>query len=164
MLRKTSSNRNFSRALVFIPLAVALIFVFACSESGNGEVQQQEKEQKEVKKSAPSQAGDQIFLAVEDMPAFQGGGVAAFRDYVQQQMTYPEEAAEKGLEGTSFVKFVVNKEGEVEDVEVIRGSHPVLDQAAVEAIKDSPEWEPGMQRGRKVKVRFTIPMVFKLAE
>lgn len=164
MLRKSDSSRNFSRAFVFIPLAVALIFAFACSEPGNDEVQQEEKQQKEAKKSGSSEAEDQVFLAVEDMPEFQGEGVAYFRNYVQSEVTYPEQAAEKGFEGTSFVTFIVNKEGNVEEVEVVRSAHPVLDQAAVEAIQGSPQWEPGKQRGQNVKVKFTIPIVFKLSD
>lgn len=168
MLRKSNSSRNFSRVFVFIPLAVALIFAFACSESNNSDSadKSSERVEKEVakKSNTSEEASEDVFIVVEDMPKFQGGNVADFREYVQQKLTYPEEAKEKGLEGTSYVKFIVNTKGEVEDVEVIRSAHPVLDQAATEAIKNSPDWEPGKQRGQKVKVKFTVPIVFKLSE
>jgi protein TonB len=98
------------------------------------------------------------------MPEFQGEGVAGFRRYIQQQVAYPEEAAEKDLEGTSFIKFIVNKKGAVEDIEVARSSHEVLDQAAMDAIEGAPKWRPGKQRGNKVKVQFTMPVAFRLSE
>jgi TonB family protein len=168
MLRKSNSSRNFSRVFVFIPLAVALIFAFACSENNNSDSPNKSGERVEeivAKKSeASKKASEDVFIVVEDMPKFQGGTVADFRKYVQQKLTYPEEAKEKGLEGTSYVKFIVDEEGRVDEVEVIRSSHDILDQAAVDVIRNSPEWEPGKQRGKKVKVQFTVPMVFKLSD
>ena len=175
MLRKSYSMTDLLRGFIFIPLALALIFAFACSEEQNS-ADQSEKQvkhaqpeskqavQSEGSSSAPKNRKDQIFIVVEDMPEFQGEGVGAFRQYIQGQLTYPEEAAEKNLEGTTYVKFIVDREGLVEDVEVMRSTHPVLDQAAVDAIKSAPDWKPGKQRGKKVKVQFTIPIVFKLSD
>mgnify|MGYP006280184973 CR=1 FL=1 len=175
MLRKSKSITDPTRALIFIPLVVALILVFACSENTNKNEQPQKQETVASKKAgaAPQQKDkeskgqndtDDVFIAVEEMPEFQGEGVAGFRRYIQQQVAYPEEAAEKGLEGTSFIKFIVNREGAVEDIEVVRSSHGILDQAAIDAIKGSPKWKPGTQEGNKVKVQFTMPVVFKLPE
>ncbi len=175
MLRKSKSITDPTRALIFIPLVVALIFVFACSENTNTNEQPQKQETVTSKEAgAVSRQKDQeskgqidtddVFIAVEEMPEFQGEGVAGFRRYIQQQVAYPEEAAEEGLEGTSFIKFIVNKEGAVEDIAVVRSSHEMLDQAAMDAIEGAPKWKPGTQKGNKVKVQFTMPVVFKLSE
>ena len=176
MLRKSNSMTDLLRGFIFIPLALALIFAFACSEEQNSADQTENQEetfepqanqqvvQSEGSSSAPKDIEDQTFIVVEDMPVFQGEGVATFRQYIQKQLSYPDEAAEKNLEGTSYVKFIVNREGSVEDVEVIRSAHPVLDQAAVDAIKRAPDWKPGKQRGKKVNVQFTIPIVFKVSD
>ena len=164
MLRKSNSKVDAFRGFIFIPLVIGLIFVFACSETNDSDRSNQSDEAVVQSEAKPSKTEDEVFIAVESMPKFQGGSVVDFRNYVQQQLSYPEEAAKKGLEGTSFVQFIINKEGEVEDVEVKRSSHPILDQAAVDIIENSPQWEAGKQRGEKVKVQFTIPIVFKLSE
>jgi len=175
MLRKSKSITDPTRALIFIPLVVALILVFACSEKTNKNEQPQKQEtvtskeagavsQQKDQKSKGQIDTDDVFIAVEEMPEFQGEGVAGFRRYIQQQVTYPEEAAEKGLEGNSFIKFIVNTEGVVENIEVARSSHEMLDQAAIEAIEGAPKWKPGKQDGHKVKVRFTMPVAFRLSD
>ena len=104
----------------------------------------------------------QIFVVVEDMPTFKGGGVSAFRNYVQKNIKYPTVAAENGIEGTVFVKFVVDTDGGISNVEVMRGVDPALDDEAKRVIRNAPKWEPGKQRGKPVRVQFTIPIVFKL--
>ena len=170
MLQKKSSLSGMLSGLVFIPLSLALLIVFSCTEENNGEngaARQTDEPKKQVVTPDDPQASGtvndkQTFVVVEDMPTFRGKNVAGFREYIQQQIEYPEEAAEEGIEGTVFVKFVVNNKGENTDVEVIRGVHETLDQAAAEAIRNAPDWEPGKQRGKAVKVQLTIPVVFKL--
>jgi len=105
---------------------------------------------------------EQPFIIVEDPPQFKGGGIEEFRKWVAENLKYPEIAQENGIQGKVFVKFVVDREGRVTDVTVIRGVHPALDQEAVRVIKSSPRWSPGKQRGRAVKVQFSIPVVFVL--
>ncbi|MFW5915982.1 MAG: energy transducer TonB [Bacteroidota bacterium] len=104
----------------------------------------------------------QTFVVVENMPEFEGGGINAFREYVQKNIEYPTTASENGIEGSVFVRFVVDTDGSVTDVEVMRGVDPSLDEEAMRVIRDAPEWVPGEQRGEKVRVQFTIPIVFKL--
>jgi protein TonB len=104
----------------------------------------------------------QIFMKVEDMPQFRGGGVSKFRNYIQKNLTYPTIAAENGIEGTVYVKFVIDKDGSISNVTVLRGVDPALDEEAVKTIQTAPEWEPGKQRGKPVRVQFTIPIVFRL--
>lgn len=114
----------------------------------------QEEEEEEEEK--------QIFVVVEDMPTFKGGGVGKFRSYVQQNIEYPTVAAENGIEGTVFVKFVVDTDGGISNVQVMRGVDPALNKEAMRVIRNAPKWEPGEQRGQPVRVQFTIPIVFKL--
>ena len=104
-----------------------------------------------------------MFIAVEDMPSFQGGTVNKFRTYVQKNIKYPSVAANNGIEGTVFIKFVVNKDGSISDIEIMRGVDPALDNEAKRVIRNAPEWDPGKQRGKPVRVQFTIPIVFKLS-
>ena len=104
----------------------------------------------------------QVFVVVEDMPQFKGGGINAFRKYVQENISYPTVAAENGIEGTVFVKFVVDKDGGISNVKIMRGVDPALNKEAKRVIRSAPKWEPGSQRGKPVRVQFTIPITFKL--
>ncbi len=104
----------------------------------------------------------EIFFIVEDMPSFQGKGVDAFRQWVSARLKYPEIAAENGISGRVYVQFVVEPNGTVDNVKVIRGVDPALDAEAVRVVKSSPKWKPGKQRGKAVRVAYTIPIVFVL--
>ena len=105
---------------------------------------------------------DVAFIIVEDMPKFQGGDQNTFRTWIQQNLKYPEIAAENGISGKVYVNFVVNKSGDVVDAKVVRGVDPSLDQEALRVVRSSPKWTPGKQRGKPVKVQFTFPIVFVL--
>jgi len=105
---------------------------------------------------------DEIFVIVEDMPKFRGGDINKFREWVQKRVRYPELAAENGIQGRVFISFVVETNGNVSNVTVTRSVDALLDEAAKEAVAASPKWEPGMQRGRPVRVRYSIPIIFQL--
>lgn len=104
----------------------------------------------------------QVFMVVEEMPVFQGGGIEKFISWIYDNVKYPREAMEKSISGTVEVSFIVNEKGQVEDAQITKSAHPVLDEAAVAAVKSSPEWRPGKQRGQYVKVSFNIPIKFTL--
>jgi len=104
----------------------------------------------------------QIFLVVEDMPTFQGQGIESFRNYCQTNSKYPIIAQENGISGRVYISFVVDKDGSIANVQVVRGVDPALDKEAIRVVKSSPKWVPGKQRGRPVKVSFTIPILFQL--
>ena len=105
---------------------------------------------------------EEIFVIVEDMPKFKGGDINTFRDWVQKRVRYPELASENGIQGRVFITFVVETNGNVSNVSVSRSVDALLDEAAKEAVAASPKWEPGMQRGRPVRVRYSIPIIFQL--
>jgi protein TonB len=100
-----------------------------------------------------------LFL-VEVMPTFRGGDLNKFRDWVQKRTNYPEAAIINKIRGTVFLTFIVEKDGTVSNVTVIKGVHPLLDEEAVKTISESPRWSPGLQRGQPVRVRFQIPLSF----
>jgi protein TonB len=105
---------------------------------------------------------EEIFVIVEDMPSFRGGGLNAFSFYIQKNLKYPPMASENGIEGTVYIRFIVEKDGSINMVELLRGVDPVLDKAAVAAVERAPKWEPGKQRGKAVRVSCTIPIMFSL--
>ena len=111
---------------------------------------------------AEEEVEEEIFVIVEDMPKFKGGDINTFREWVQKRVRYPELAAENGIQGRVFITFVVETNGNVSNVSVSRSVDALLDEAAKEAVAASPKWEPGMQRGRPVRVRYSIPIIFQL--
>ena len=104
----------------------------------------------------------EIFFIVEDMPTFQGQDHEYFRQWIQENMRYPQRAAEAGISGRVIVQFVVEPDGSISSVEVVRGVDRSLDEEAIRVIENSPRWEPGKQRGEPVRVRFTFPINFVL--
>ena len=105
---------------------------------------------------------EEVFVIVEDMPKFKGGDINKFREWVQKRVRYPEIAAENSIQGRVYVTFVVETSGLVSSVSVTRSVDALLDEAAKEAVEASPKWEPGMQRGRPVRVRYSIPIIFQI--
>lgn len=105
---------------------------------------------------------EEIFVVVEDMPTFRGGDVNKFREWVQQRIKYPQIAAENGIQGKVFIMFVVEPDGSVSNVTIMRGVDPALDQEAQRVVQNSPKWSPGKQRGAPVRVRFSITVNFQL--
>ena len=90
-------------------------------------------------------ATDEPFFLVEVMPSFKGGGLDKFRVWVQNRTTYPQEAIDKKIRGTVFLTFIVEKDGSVSNVTVVKGVDPLLDNEAVKAISESPKWTPGFK-------------------
>jgi TonB family protein len=102
------------------------------------------------------------FAAVEQKPTFNGGDANDFSKWVAENIVYPDDAKNRQVSGRVILQFTIGKEGEVKDVEVIKGVDPVLDAEAVRVISASPKWEPGDQNGIPVNVKYTFPVVFKL--
>jgi len=103
-----------------------------------------------------------VFTVVEEMPTFQGGDVNVFRNWVQKNVKYPEEAAREGIQGKVFVMFLVDNEGSVQDVTILRGVDPSLDAEVIRVVESSPVWVPGKQKGVVVPVKYSITVNFQL--
>lgn len=99
------------------------------------------------------------FIVCEDMPEFRGN----LLKYVAEHVVYPEVAKENDIQGTVYVGFVIDAKGKVTDVTLVRGVDPLLDKEALKVVENLPDWKPGKQSGKNVKVRMNIPIKFQLA-
>lgn len=104
---------------------------------------------------------EQPFMVVEDMPEFPGGQ-AALLEYLRKNIKYPSICRENGIQGRVLIQFIVNKDGSIVDPEVVKSVNPYLDKEALRVISTMPSWKPGSQRGKPVRVKFTVPVNFKL--
>ncbi len=100
-----------------------------------------------------------IFIIAEEMPEFRGN----LLKYVAEHVVYPEIAKENDIQGTVYVGFVIDEKGKVNDVTLVRGVDPILDKEALKVVENLPDWKPGKQSGKNVKVRMNIPIKFQLA-
>lgn len=103
-----------------------------------------------------------IFEVVEEMPQFPDGGMAGLMQFLGKNIKYPTIAQENGTQGRVTVQFVVNKDGSIVDAKVLRGVDPYLDKEALRVIGSMPKWKPGKQRGKPVRVKYTVPVMFRL--
>lgn len=102
--------------------------------------------------------GDIPFITVEKMPRFNGD----LNTWLRKNLRYPARCAEMGIGGKVFIEFVVEKDGSISSINVVRSADPYLSQEAIRVVKAMPKWIPGMQRDKAVRVRFTIPITFQL--
>ena len=103
----------------------------------------------------------QIFQVVEEMPEFPGG-MAECMKWLGKNIKYPTISQENGVQGRVIVQFVVNRDGSIVDPVVVRGVDPYLDKEALRVISTMPKWKPGKQRGKAVRVKYTVPVMFRL--
>ena len=104
---------------------------------------------------------EKVFDVVEQMPDFPGG-MSALMQYLSKHIKYPIIAEENGIQGRVIVTFVVEKNGSITDVQVIKSVDPSLDKEAVRVVKSMPHWIPGKQNGSAVRVKYTLPVTFRL--
>lgn len=107
------------------------------------------------------ESSQQIFTVVEEMPKFPGGDAELLK-FIAKSIKYPVIAQENGIQGRVICSFVVNRDGTVVDAEVLRGVDPSLDKEALRVISTMPKWTPGKQRGKPVRVKYTVPITFRL--
>lgn len=107
------------------------------------------------------ESDNQIFTVVEKMPSFPGGDAALLK-FVNSSIKYPVIAQENGIQGRVVISFVVNRDGSVVDAEIVRGQDPSLDKEALRVIGTMPKWSPGEQRRKPVRVKYTMPIQFRL--
>ncbi len=103
----------------------------------------------------------QVFFIVEDMPEFPGGELA-LRQFIANSVKYPVIAQENGIQGRVYVTFVVDADGSVSEPRIARGVDPSLDKEALRVVSALPKWKPGKQRGKPVRVSYTVPINFQL--
>lgn len=118
-------------------------------------------ELKEHKVIVEEKEPEKPFVSVEQMPQFPGGDTELMR-FISSNLKYPTIAAENGIEGRVVIRFVVSKDGDVTDAQVVRSLDPSCDKEAIRVVKSMPKWVPGKQNGRNVPVYYTLPVLFKL--
>ena len=106
-------------------------------------------------------APQDVFDVVEEMPQYPGG-MQAMLSFLQENITYPKDAQEKKISGRVLVTFVVEKDGSISNVETVKSVFPSLDEEAVRIVKSMPNWKPGKQNGKVVRVKYTLPISFSL--
>ena len=134
------------KLLAAIPFTIALLF--ALSFTANAQ-------------STGNQGTEDVLVVAEEMPSFPGGQVALM-NYIYKNIRYPQEAVDKGLQGKVTVRFVVNKDGSINQASVVRGVDPSLDNAVLNVLKALPKFIPGKQGGVPVSVWYALPISFKL--
>lgn len=103
---------------------------------------------------------NEVFMVVEEMPTFPGGNV---QKWISKNVKYPQLALENGIQGKVFIQFVIEKDGSITGVKVIRGVDASLDKEAIRVVQAMPKWKPGSQRGKSVRVSYTLPINFQLS-
>ncbi len=119
------------------------------------------KAKEEIAAPEPPKDEHKVFEVVEQMPSFPGGE-AALTAFLSSNTKYPEIALENNIQGRVVVKFIVEKNGSITDVHVVKSVDPSLDKEAVRVVKSMPKWTPGKQNGQAVRVQYMVPVTFKL--
>ncbi len=106
---------------------------------------------------------DQPFLRAETMPSFQGGDLNTFRKWVQDNVRFPQIALENGIQGRVTLSFVIEKDGRLTNIQVLQTPDRSLSEEAIRVLNKSPKWSPGKQRNQTVRVKYTLPVDFRVA-
>lgn len=160
-------KRSMRRFKLYSLTVLAMTGVlFACSTNPQAPAKQISRIEKTpaikpVKSDSTMPQQNQIFVVVEKMPTFPGG-LKTLMTYLAKNIHYPEQAKKQGIQGRVFVHFVINKDGSISNVRVLKGLSPECDAEAVRAVENMPHWIPGEQKGQKVRVAFNLPIKFSL--
>ncbi len=157
--------------LAIIPLFAIAVILQSCTEKSPLELEKKDEVTTEAKDDELTDEVSEdlekeddeepLFKVVEDEPEFPGG-TQAMHEYLRDNMEYPTKAHEAGIAGTVFVSFVVESDGSITNVEVLRGIGGGCDEEAVRVVENMPKWEPGQQKGQNVRVQFNMPIRFVL--
>ena len=166
--QKTNSFAGY-KYLLFVPLAFALVFMNSCKRKPKVQKQEMEGTRVVVKAESPedtaqfknAESTEKTFEVVEQMPQFPGGD-AALMKFLSDNVKYPVVAQENGVQGRVVISFVVERDGSITDVKVARSVDPSLDREAARVVKSMPNWIPGKQNGSAVRVKYNVPVSFRL--
>ena len=150
------SNCAVLRMALIIPFIALNLLLFSCTAK--------EPEQDTNMSATKADTSTQVlpFEVVETKPSFLGGGENNFSAWINEQISYPELAKESGIQGRVILSFIIDTDGHLQDVTVLRGADPILDREAVRVVASSPKWTPGVHNGERVQVRYNFPVIFLL--
>ncbi|MBO5684750.1 MAG: M56 family metallopeptidase [Akkermansia sp.] len=174
MMKRQTSPWARMKALFVLPVAFVAVTVISCTSPKEKKT---DANQEVVQQSQPASAPEiqvvtyapqpkeveqgEVFQVVEEQPMFPGG-MEEMMKFLQQNVKYPKEAQDQGKQGRVIVQFVVNKDGSISNDTIVRSVDPLLDAEALRVVRSMPNWTPGKQRGKEVRVRFTLPVAFRL--
>ena len=168
MMKRQTSPWARLKALFVLPVAFAAVTVISCTSpkekktEANQEPASAPEMQVVTYAPQPKEAAQgEVFQVVEEQPMFPGG-MGEMMKFLQQNVKYPKEAQDQGKQGRVIVQFVVNKDGSISNDTIVRSVDPLLDAEAIRVVRSMPNWTPGKQKGEAVRVRFTLPVTFRL--
>ena len=141
------------KCLLFAISAVVLLVIVFAPVGANA----QDKKVKKAQTHKDTTADDKVYKVCEQMPTYEGGD-AALMKYIGENLKYPEEAKERGLQGRVVVGFIIEKDGSLTNFKVLRAVDRALDAEALRVVKGMPKWIPGRQNGQCVRVRYLLPI------
>ena len=168
MYQKKSNRWMMLKALFILPAMGFALYAFATPGGGNTEssnyglAEPLDNDTVKIKEELEEQEIS-VFQVVDSMPEFPGGNVALLK-YLRENIKYPESCKEQHVQGTVILQFVVCQDGSIAEPKVAKSVHPDLDKEALRVISGLPEWKPGLHRGKPVRVRFTLPVQFKIPD
>ena len=177
MMKKQTSPWARMKALFVLPVAFAAVTVISCTSPKEKKVENKDVAES-VQQDTPTSIDEthvvtyastpkeeeeqgEIYQVAEEQPMYPGG-MQELMKFIQTNIKYPKEAQERGIQGRVIVQFVVNKDGSISEETVVKSVDPQLDAEAIRILRNMPNWEPGKQKGGPVRVRFTLPVSFKL--
>ena len=179
--KRNQPKRTIAKYLALIPVCALGIFLNSCadetaSDADKTKLDQMDQIDQNNKGDKADQTnmdnakedllgrkleGTDIYEFVAEMPEFPGGE-SAMTSYLRENIEYPEDCQEEGVEGTVYVSFVIDTEGIPSDIKVVRSPDERLSANATEVVKKMPKWKPGKQDGKNVKVQYSLPINYKL--
>ncbi|GAF04486.1 M56 family metallopeptidase [Saccharicrinis fermentans] len=165
MTNKILTNKALVKTITAILMIAGVGFFFACDNELSSDIENTEDilSLKSTSNNNSYILGDstRVYFITDSIPKFPGGD-QAIREFIAQKVKYPVYAQENNIQGNVYVKFIVDEEGYVTDVNIARGVHQSIDEEALRVVSSMPQWKPGIHKGKAVKVSYTIPINFKL--
>lgn len=169
MLNKKRTNKIFSlKALIVIPVSVFLVFVIACTNKKQEELINNSETDKTLKTEIQKPVSpkvetknDSVYIVVETFPIFPNGDEGRL-NYISNNIKYPKEAREKGIQGTVYVQFIIEADGSATNPRILRGIGHGCDKEVLRLVENMPKWIPGKQNGKAVRLQFNMPIKFTL--
>lgn len=154
-MKKQTKNFSSRKVGILSALFAVLFMVFACGEGSNTSINESGSQNNDVQ-------SQEVYTVVEELPQYPGGVEALFK-YIVSEIKYPKEAINKGIEGQVLVQFVIERDGSISNVQAVEGIGAGCENAAISALQAAPSFKPGSQRGRTVRVRRELPIIFQLS-